>query len=280
MTAPALRLEDVSKVFRDPRTNAGVTAIGSVSLEVARGEFVAVVGPSGCGKTTLLRMIAGLIPHSSGVMERSASQQSTAMVFQAANLMPWRTALKNVEYSLELKVRRAQNPSKQDRHDRAMQMLKLVELQDHANYYPDALSGGMQQRVNLARALAISPELLLMDEPFGALDAQTREELQVELQRISVETASTTVFITHDTREAVFLADRVIVLSPRPSVVAEVIEIPVPRPRPLDFQISDQFTTLHKRVWEAVRGESHAAGGPQETFVRDLSELSSAAGSS
>lgn len=275
MTATALRLQEVSKVFQDPRTNTGVTAISSVSLDVAQGEFVAVVGPSGCGKTTLLRMIAGLIPNTSGLIERSASQQSTAMVFQAAHLMPWRTALKNVEYSLELKVRREQNPKKQDRRDRAMQMLELVGLQDHADYYPDALSGGMQQRVNLARALAIRPDLLLMDEPFGALDAQTREELQVELQRISVEAASTTVFITHDTREAVFLADRVIVLSSRPSVVAEVIEIPAPRPRPLDFQVSDQFTTLHKRVWEAVRGRSPRAGRAQETFADELAKLSS-----
>lgn len=277
MSAPALRLENVSKAFQDPRRKIDVTAIGSVSLEVASGEFVAIVGPSGCGKTTLLRIIAGLISHTSGRVERRARQDQIAMVFQSANLMPWRTALKNVEYPLELKVRRAQLAHKAERRDRAMKMLELVELHANADYYPDALSGGMQQRVNLARALAISPELLLMDEPFGALDAQTREELQVELQRISVETASTCVFITHDTREAVFLADKVIVLSSAPSLVAEVVEIPEPRPRTLDFQVSDQFTELHKRVWDAVRGGTPRGTGPRAGRVGDLAAARSLA---
>lgn len=264
LATPVLKLENVSKSFPHPATNTRVVAIGDVSFEVQKGEFIAIVGPSGCGKTTLLRIIAGLIDQTEGEVHRDADKERTGLVFQSAYLQPWRTARQNIEYPMELKVRRSRFPTKADREARARKILELVNLQAYEDYYPGSLSGGMQQRVNLARALAIQPDLLLMDEPFSALDAQTREELQVELQRIAVEADSTTIFITHDTREAVFLADRVIVLSTPPSVVAEIIEIPHERPRTLEFQVSPEFNALNRRVWEAVRSrtEKDAVGVP------------------
>ncbi len=226
-----IQLSGVSRTFTGRRGT--VEALRGIDLHVAEGEFVAVVGRSGCGKSTLLRLIAGLLPVTDGSIvvdgsKISRPRRETSMLFQRPALLPWRTALDNVLFPVEI------FGWKRKQHvERARALLATVGLGEFENQLPHELSGGMQQRVALARSLIQRPKVMLMDEPFSALDALTREELTVELQRIHMEQKATTVFVTHSIDEAVLLADRVVVLSPRPGRIQEVISINVPRPRSL-----------------------------------------------
>jgi NitT/TauT family transport system ATP-binding protein len=225
----AVSLSGVSKIFNPGRPDE-VTALSDIDLTVGDGRFVSLIGPSGCGKSTLLRLIADLIPATAGTVEvagKSATQarldQEYGIAFQQAGLFEWRTVQRNVELPLELR-----GASRAARRDRALEMLALVGLADFAGHYPAQLSGGMQQRVAIARALAVHPPLLLMDEPFGALDEMTRERLQTELLAICAQTGTSTVFVTHSISEAVFLSDRVVVMSPRPGRITATINVDLP----------------------------------------------------
>ncbi|NBO97996.1 MAG: ABC transporter ATP-binding protein, partial [Actinobacteria bacterium] len=222
----ALQVAGASKIFNQG-TAKQVDALVDVSLTVDPGEFVSLIGPSGCGKSTLLRLIANLLEPTSGsvsVNNKTAAQarldQDYGMAFQQAGLFDWRTVSKNIELPLELK-----GWDKSKRESRAKEMLELVKLPEFAELYPWQLSGGMQQRIAIARALAAHPQLLLMDEPFGALDEMTREYMQGELLRICGETSTTVVFVTHSIPEAVYLSNRVVVMSPRPGRITSVIDV-------------------------------------------------------
>ncbi|MFE4532907.1 ABC transporter ATP-binding protein [Streptomyces anulatus] len=227
--AAAVRLADVSVRFRSKKRD--VTAIGDVSLDVAPGEFVAIVGPSGCGKSTLLKLVAGLLTASSGEVLLGGEQvtgprHDIGYVFQRAALLEWRSALRNI--LLQAEIRHMEPASARERADDLIRMTGLTGFEDA---YPHELSGGMQQRVALCRALLHEPPVLLMDEPFGALDALTREQMNTELNRIWRTTGTTVLLVTHSISEAVYLADRVVVMSPRPGTVAEVIEVGLPAER-------------------------------------------------
>lgn len=228
-------------------------ALDGVTLEARSGEFLAVVGPSGCGKTTLLHTLAGLIPPTRGSVEVNGravagAAKDVGLVFQRANLMPWRSVLRNV--TLPLEVRRL--PLAQSR-TRALEMLDLVGLADFAQARPHELSGGMQQKVAIARALAPSPSILLMDEPFASLDAISREQMNLELLRIWQTQQKTIVLVTHNIQEAIFLADRVIVLTSRPGRVATSVGVTLPRPRALLMVHSAEFGRLSETVRAAIR---------------------------
>ncbi len=219
-------IRGATKVFNPGKGNQ-VEALAEIDLAVEPGEFVTLIGPSGCGKSTLLRLIAALIAPTTGLVEVNAKPAEQArldrdygMAFQTAGLFDWRTVSKNIELPLEL-----MGWTKGDRRRRAKEMLELVKLGEFATHHPSELSGGMQQRVAIARALSFSPALLLMDEPFGALDEMTREHMQDELLRIWKETETTVVFVTHSIPEAVYLSTRVVVMSPRPGKIASVIEV-------------------------------------------------------
>ena len=245
---PLISISDLAVVYQT-RSNERLLAIDKVNLRLNDGEFCVIVGPSGCGKSTLLKVLAGLVNADSG-QTRIAGEQVAAprddigFVFQSATLLPWMTILQNV--LLPLKV--------QNRTDRAgwqargLELLKIVGLEDFANQYPSELSGGMQQRVGMARALAHDPALLLMDEPFGALDALTRESMNSELQRIWMLRPKTVLFVTHSISEAVFLADRIIVMSARPGRVLADIAVDLPRPRDVATLDSQRFTEYSREV--------------------------------
>ncbi|MBK8024375.1 MAG: ABC transporter ATP-binding protein [Chloroflexi bacterium] len=250
-----ISIKNLSKTFRGA-DGVNVHALEDINLEIEQGGFVSLIGPSGCGKSTLLRMIADLIPPSSGQLtingktpEQARKDREYGFVFQNATLYEWRTVIKNVELPLEI-----MKYDKEERRERAREMLRLVELSDFEDKYPWQLSGGMQQRVSIARALAFKPRLLLMDEPFGALDEMTRERLNNEL--LSIWTAMpemTVVFVTHSIGEAVYLSSRVVVMSPRPGRIAEIIDIDLPRPRGSGTRDLDQFFHLSSRVRHALR---------------------------
>ena len=218
-----------------------VTAIHEISLEVNRGGFLSIVGPSGCGKSTLLMMIAGLMPVTTGTIHIDnkpveGPRRGTSLIFQSPILFPWRTVISNVMFPIEI--------FKQDRsryRKEAIKLLELTGLLEFKDRLPEQLSGGMAQRVSLCRALITDPELLLMDEPFSALDALTRDDMTLELQRIWDQFRKTVIFVTHSIREAVFLSDRVIVLSPRPATIVRDLEITLPRPRSLEVQETAEF---------------------------------------
>lgn len=229
-------------------------AVDSISFVVKKGELVAVVGPSGCGKSTLISAIAGLVPYTSGSIRlcgevvKGPSSRS-GVVFQRALLLPWRTVLENVAIGLEI----ARVP-KLERLSRAAEMLKLVGLEDFASRYPQQLSGGMQQRVNLARALVKDPEVLLLDEPFASLDAQTRETMQEELTRIWKVAGKSGLFITHQIDEAVYLADRVLVMSAGPrATIIDDIPVDFERPRELHVKRGPDFQVLVDRIWDQIK---------------------------
>ena len=249
-----LEVRQLSKVFfeqNDPR-KPGLVALYNVSLCIRKNEFVSLLGPSGCGKTTLIRVVAGLLPADRGeviVNDRpvTAPGPERCMVFQQFGLLPWRTVLSNVEFGLEI-----EGKPKEERRIVAEKYLDLVGLKGFEKYYPRQLSGGMRQRVNLARALAVHPEVLLMDEPFAALDAQTREIMQTELLRIWTQARSTVLFITHQIDEAVYLSDRVLVFGRRPGIVQEEITIDLERPRPTSVKRTPKFTEYVGHIWGLI----------------------------
>lgn len=249
-----LIIRGLSKTYLDPYAGAHVPAILDVSLEVVQGEFVSIVGPSGCGKTTLLNMIAGFIPPSQGEIlldGRSVKGPGPdrGVVFQSFALFPWKTAIENVTFGPKVR-----GVPREERERIGREYLSLVGLTGAEGRYPAELSGGMQQRVGVARALANSPDLLLMDEPFASVDAQTRMTLQEELTRIWQERRPTILFVTHDVEEAVFLANRVIVLSSTPGRVLAELPVPLPRPRAWASLVEDfDFKALVARVLAMVR---------------------------
>jgi len=230
-----------------------LSAIEDVSFDVSEGEFLCIVGPSGCGKTTLLRLLAGLVLPDAGQVCLHGQLvggpcQQIGFVFQKANLMPWRTVFDNVLLPLQI-----QHMPPNEAEERVNDSLELVGLKDFAANYPRELSGGMEQRVAIARALAHEPEILLLDEPFGALDALTRERLNQELLQVWGISRKTVVMVTHDIREAVFLADRVLVLSQRPGRVAAIVPVTLPRPRSLSIFYSEAFSALAYEVRQAIQ---------------------------
>ena len=255
MNAPIIAIDHVSKVY-DGGSGA-VTALHDVSLTVAPGEFVSLIGPSGCGKSTLMRLIGDLAQPSAGSItvkgktpHQARIDRDYGIVFQAPVLYDWRTVLKNVELPLEVMGRPGDA-----RRARTEAMLRLVGLSDFGDAYPWQLSGGMQQRVSIARALSFAPSILLMDEPFGALDEITRERMQAELLTIwgDAETDTTVIFVTHSIPEAVFLSDRVVVMSPRPGRIERVVSIDLPRPRDIRTRESPRFFALVTEVRESLR---------------------------
>ncbi|HEY0117256.1 MAG TPA: ABC transporter ATP-binding protein [Cellulomonas sp.] len=267
MSAVAVEVTGVSRVF--PADGGGsVTALDDVSLTVGSGEFVSLIGPSGCGKSTLLRLIADLDAPTTGavaVFGRSAEQARLAhdygIAFQQAGLLPWRTVRANIELPLAL-----HGVGRGGRRERVEELLTLVGLTDFADHFPDQLSGGMQQRVAIARALAERPSLLLMDEPFGALDEMTREHLQSELVRICAETQAAVVFVTHSIPEAVFLSDRVVVMSARPGRIQDVIDVSLGRTGQRDDGLREDaaYFAAVTQVREALHG---GAGEPRARGV-------------
>jgi NitT/TauT family transport system ATP-binding protein len=271
--AEKVRIERVSKDFfvQTDGENQVVHALSDISFSVHEGEIVALTGLSGCGKTTILRIVMGLETATEGSVEVGGRRVTRpgydrGMVFQHAELLPWRTALGNVEFGLEVK-----NIPSKERRETAARYLKLVGLDDSMSRRPDQLSGGMQQRVGMARALAIDPEVLLMDEPFGALDAQTRETLQAELLNIHEKTHKTIIFVTHDLDEAVLLADRVVMMASHPGRVHEIVGINIPRPRedPIAIRVSEEFTQKRYYIWKTLQ----TANTPEETEAHLRTEV-------
>ncbi len=257
--ASFIELQQVTKSYRTLQEE-DLLALQDVSFEVGKGEFVSVVGASGCGKTTLLKIIAGLISHSSGEVLIGGSsvkgpRQDIGFVFQQPVLLPWRTVLENTLLPVEV----MDLPREQYRK-RALEILDMVGLSEFVGKYPFELSGGMQQRVSITRALVYDPEVLLLDEPFGALDAMTRETMNLELLRIWRNHRKTVLFVTHSISEAIFLSDRVVALTPRPGRLADVVEVDLPRPRRLDVMQTEGFGKLAKRI-RTLLGIGEGVGG-------------------
>lgn len=252
-----IKIDDVCMSFKDNNSN-DVQALNHINLAIKKGEFVALLGPSGCGKTTLLRTIADLLEPTSGKVRISGMtpkeirlQQKFGIVFQNPVLFEWRTVKKNVELPLEIMYW-----SKEERRKQADRMLDLVGLTKFADHYPKQLSGGMQQRVGIARAFGIKPNILLMDEPFSALDEFTKEKLHDDLLKIWRETNKTVIFVTHNIQEAVYLSDKVCVLSPHPGRLSAVVDIDLPRPRTIGMKDSIHFTELVAKVRNSFEGGS------------------------
>ena len=251
-----LSVDNVSKVFPGRGNGAALEALRAVSFQAQPGEFISLIGPSGCGKTTLLRIVHGLDTATSGSVRFdgravSAPDQTRAVIFQGFNLFPWRTVAQNIGFGLEV---RRDDPGKLA--GRVAEMVELVGLGGFEDHYPHEISGGMQQRVGIARALALDPSVLLMDEPFGALDAITREKLQRDIAGILVRAPKTTLFITHNMDEAVFFSDRILVFGTRPGRIIEEVTVPFERPRTVDVvRASRQFTELRERLWALLSQE-------------------------
>jgi NitT/TauT family transport system ATP-binding protein len=248
-----ISIKGVSRSFE--REGKRVVALSDISLEVTNGEFVAILGPSGCGKSTLLLLVAGLLRPSSGQIAIDGRQvvgphTSLGFVFQDPNLLEWRTALRNI--TLQAEVRKMDKPAA---HQRALELMRSTGLQGFEDSYPSELSGGMRQRVSICRAQLHDPPLLLMDEPFGALDALTREQMAVDLQSLWLANRNTVLFVTHDIAEAVFLADRVVVLSSRPGRVLDIFTVPLNRPRRLDTRQSPDFVALEGSIRGLLRAD-------------------------
>jgi len=251
----AIRVEvrNVCKNFRSDTRD--IDALRDVSFEVEAGSFLVIIGPSGCGKSSLLRIIGGLIPATRGDVLIDGNVVSgpgpdRSVVFQNFRLLPWRKVIGNVELGLEIN-----GTPKERREELARQYLELVGLAGFENYYPVELSGGMQQRVGLARALVVNPEILLMDEPFGSVDAQTREQLQTELLKLWNQTGKTIIFVTHDIDEAIYLGEKIIVMSARPGMVQDVVVVDLPKPRwkrKTEIIESSVFITLKKHLWRTL----------------------------
>jgi NitT/TauT family transport system ATP-binding protein len=255
-----IEFRGVRKVFHDRSRNEPLVALENIDLMIRDDEFLTVIGPSGCGKTTMLRMVAGLTDWDDGEVLMDGSPiagpgPDRAMVFQSFALLPWATVLDNVAYGLRLK-----HISKAERYSVAEGLVHKVGLAGFEHRLPRELSGGMQQRVGLARALAVDPSVLLMDEPFGALDEQTRRKLQEELLGVWEREPKTVLFVTHSMAEAVLLADRIALMTPRPGRIREIIENPLPRPRPRDVDRLPAFTELLTYLWDQLRQEQDESG--------------------
>ena len=247
-----LEANDIRLEYFQPRTNTRLVALDGVNLTVMDREFVSIVGPSGCGKTTFLSVVDGLIPATSGqiVVDGDVVAKpgpDRAVVFQDASLLPWRTVLKNIVYGLE-----CQGVNGREANERAAHFIDMVGLRNFEHHYPYELSGGMQQRVNLARALIMDPKILLMDEPFASLDAQTRELMQEELLQIWAKAGKTVLFVTHQIDEAIYLSDRVVVFSGRPGRVKDIITVDIERPRRLGLKREPRFHALEDRIWGLI----------------------------
>jgi NitT/TauT family transport system ATP-binding protein len=251
-----VEIQRVSKSFHKTikHSSTELKALTDVSLSIRENEFISIIGPSGCGKTTLLKMIDGLLPYDSGEIlikgrKVTAPGPERAVVFQTFALLPWRTVLANVEFSLELR-----RVPKEERAKTAREYIKRVGLAEFESHYPHELSGGMQQRAGLARALAVNPMILLMDEPFGSVDAQTRQLLQEELLELWQREQKTVIFVTHSMDEAVYLSDRVVVMTPRPGQVAEILDVPLSRPRVAeDVRRDPRFVDLTNYIWDSLK---------------------------
>lgn len=264
---PKLHARGVTIHYWLERSRQPFLAVDGLDLDIREREFVSIVGPSGCGKTTFLNAVDGLQAISGGTLTLNGVPVTgpgadRAMVFQHASLLPWRSVLGNVLYGLEMQ----RKFSKEERIRRARHNVELVGLAGFEEAYPSELSGGMQQRVNLARALATDPDMLLLDEPFAALDAQTRELMQSELLRVWGEERKTALFITHDIKEAIYLADRVAVFSARPGRIKEVVSVGLPRPRPLSVKRDAEFLALEDRIWRSIEVEVRTT--TQREFAR------------
>ncbi|RDV02032.1 ABC transporter ATP-binding protein [Undibacter mobilis] len=256
---PKVQISGVRMEYRRKSDETATVALDGVNLSIEAGKFVALVGPSGCGKTTLIKIVDGLIKPSSGSIVIDGKAVSgpgpdRAMVFQDASLLPWRTVFDNVIYGLECQGR-VTDASRQ----RVSELLQLVGIAKFARHYPHELSGGMQQRVNIARALAVDPEVLIMDEPFAALDAQTRELMQQELLRIWSESNKTVLFVTHQINEAVYLADEVVILGSRPGRIKRCVDIKLDRPRPLSIKRDLNFLRYEDDIWSTIEEEASKA---------------------
>jgi NitT/TauT family transport system ATP-binding protein len=254
-SAEVIAVKGLRKEYETPR--GAVLALDEIEFNIAEGEFVAIVGPSGCGKSTLLKILAGLLPATRGEVNLhgvaiTGPRRDIGVVFQSPVLFPWRTVLDNVMLPADV-----QKLDRKTSRARALELLAVVGLRGFEHHYPWELSGGMQQRVAISRGLIHNPAMLLMDEPFGALDAMTREGLNLELQRIWLERRETVLFITHSIAEAVFLADRVLVMTPRPGRITEHVSIGIPRPRALDLVSVPEFGSIVRRI----RAHFNAKGG-------------------
>jgi NitT/TauT family transport system ATP-binding protein len=251
MSQVKVSVRRLSKTYHGRNRNE-VSVLKEISLDVRPEEFVCIVGPSGCGKTTFIKIIDGLIPATSGQIyindaEMTGPGYDRAFVFQADSLYPWRTVLDNVVFGLELK-----GTERGERYPKAQELIQRVGLAGFEAHYPHELSGGMRQRVNLARALAVDPEIILMDEPFASLDAQTREVMQLELLKIWWSRKKTVIFITHQIDEAIYLADRVVVFSARPSTIKADIRVDLPRPRSLAVKRTPEFLKYVGEIWNLI----------------------------
>jgi len=247
--------------FWNERIKRNLRVLDGVDLEVREGELVAIVGPSGCGKSTFLGAVDGLVKMRAGEIRVDDVRvdkpgADRAMVFQQDSLFPWRTVMRNISYGLELQGRLP----KAEIRDRAASLVELVGLKGFGEHYPHELSGGMRQRVNIARALATDPQLLLLDEPFAALDAQTREFMQVELLKILARAKKTALFITHQIDEAVFLADRVAVFSARPARIKAIVDVDLTGQRTLETKLQPRFRDLQERIWRLIEEEAEKTG--------------------
>ncbi|MGE3935177.1 MAG: ABC transporter ATP-binding protein [Rhodospirillaceae bacterium] len=245
---------NVNLTFRPPN-RAPVQALNNFDIDVGESEFLSIVGPSGCGKSTFLSVLLGLVKPDSGDLTLKGRQitgpgPERAMVFQEFGLLPWRTVMNNIELGLELK-----GVSADKRQPVAKRFIDMVGLTGFESHYPHELSGGMKQRVGIARALATDPDVLLMDEPFAALDAQTRDIMQIELLRIWQEAQKTVLFVTHQIDEAVYLSDRIIVMTKRPGRTKKIFKVDLPRPRDYEMRVSPEFNELKLEIWNALKDE-------------------------
>jgi NitT/TauT family transport system ATP-binding protein len=272
---PAIAMRGVSKWFRRANSDTGVHALDGIELDIRANTFVTLIGPSGCGKTTLLRMLNGLIRPSSGEILVSGKPPKPGphmgVVFQSFRLMPWRTIRTNVYFPLEV-----HNVPRRECEERADHYLAMMGLRRFAESYPHELSGGMQQRAALARALIAQPAFLLMDEPFAALDAQTREFMQIEVMKIRQNLKSVVVFVTHSVDEAVLLSDQVVMMRPRPGRIAEIVDVSLPQPRwDYDVRATPEFAALRHHLWEGIK--AMVLNDPQSEFYqRDRTSASAA----
>jgi NitT/TauT family transport system ATP-binding protein len=264
--APAISMRGVSKWFRRAKADTGVHALDGIELDIRPDTFVSLVGPSGCGKTTMLRMLNGLIRPDAGEIlvggEPPVPGPHMGIVFQSFRLMPWRTIRANVYFPLEVN-----HVPQRECEERADFYLAMMGLSRFAESYPHELSGGMQQRAALARALIAKPAYLLMDEPFAALDAQTREFMQIEVMKIRQSLKSVVVFVTHSVDEAVLLSDQVVMMRPRPGQIAEIVDVNLPQPRwDYDARATPEFAALRHRLWEGIK--AMVLNDPQSEFYQ------------